>query len=117
MKVRFPRIRRDTRPILIRLLIGIILIAGIVAGPGLYGQATSGGRLAADLHNAKGEVNVRVVMNFQPQEFHQSQLGAYGVFAGRSGNSVQLLNVPAQKLQSLASIYWVSKVELLKAPG
>lgn len=117
MKVRLPRIRRDTRPILIRLAIGVILIIGIVAGPSLYGQATSGERLDASLHHAKGQVNVRVVMNFQPQEFNQSQLGAYGVFAGRNGNSVMLLNVPAQRLDSLASIYWVSKVELLKAPG
>lgn len=113
MKVKLPRISRSTRPILIRLLLGVVLIAGIVLGPGLYGQATAGSRLDPSLQHVHGSVNVRVVLDFQPQSFNQAQLTAYGVFAGRNGNTVLLLHVPANRLQDLASIYWVTKIELL----
>lgn len=113
MKIKLPRIGRGTRPILIRLVAGVVLIAAIVAGPGLYGQATAGSRLDPSLQHAHGSVNVRVLLGFQPQSFNQSQLTAYGVFAGRNGNTVLLLHVPATRLHDLASIYWVDKIELL----
>jgi hypothetical protein len=110
-------VRRDTRPALLRLLAGVVLIAGIVAGPAMYGRATSAGRLATSLQHASGNVNVQVVLPFPPQAFHQSQLSSYGVFAGRHGNTVFLLNVPANSLRDLASIYWIAKIEPLKPPG
>jgi hypothetical protein len=117
VKITLPAVRRDTRPALVRLAAGVVLIAGIVAGPGLYGRATGAGRLAPSLQHVTGSANVRVVLAFQPQAFHQSQLSAYGVFAGRHGNTVVLLDVPADRLGDLASIYWVAKVEPLKPPG
>ena len=117
MKITLPAVRRDMRPALARLLAGVVLMAGIVAGPGLYGCATAAGRLAPSLQHASGNVNVQVVLAFQPQAFHQSQLSSYGVFAGRHGNAVYLLNVPANRLRDLASIYWVAKIEPLKPPG
>lgn len=108
------RIRRDTRPALVRLLIGVVLIVGIVTGPGLYGRATATDRLAPSLQHVNGRANVRVLLGFPPQVFHESQLSPYGVFAGRHGNTVLLFNVPANRLYDLASIYWVAKVEPLK---
>jgi len=117
VKVTLPTVRRDTRPALVRLLVGRALIAGIVAGPGLYGCATAAGRLAPSLQHASGSANVRVVLAFPPQAFHESQLSSYGVFAGRHGDTVLLLNVPANRLRDLASIYWVAKIEPLKSPG
>jgi hypothetical protein len=93
--------------------VGVALIAGIVAGPGLYGEATAGSRLDPSLQHAQGSVNVRVLLGFQPQGFNQTKLTSYGVFAGRNGNSVILLHVPAERLHDLASIYWVSKIEPL----
>jgi len=117
VKITLPAVRRDMRPALARLLAGVVLMAGIVAGPGLYGCATATGRLAPSLQHAGGNVNVQVVLAFQPQAFHQSQLSSYGVFAGRHGNAVYLLNVPANRLRDLASIYWVAKIEPLKPPG
>ena len=117
MKVTLPTVRRDTRPALVRLLVGLALIAGIVAGPGLYGCATAAGRLAPGLQHTSGSANVRVVLAFPPQAFHESQLSSYGVFAGRHGDTVLLLNVPANRLRDLASIYWVAKIEPLKSPG
>jgi hypothetical protein len=106
--------RRDMRAVLLRLFVGVALIVGIVAGPGLYGQATANERLAPALQHVHDSVNVRVSLGFQPQAFHQSQLTAYGVFAGRNGNTVMLLHVPVHRLHDLASIYWVSKIEPLK---
>ena len=73
MKIPLPTVRRDTRPALLRL----------VAGPGLYGRATSAGRLAPSLQHVSGSVNVQVLLPFPPQAFHQAQLSSYGVFAGR----------------------------------
>ena len=117
MKITLPAVRRDTRPALVRLLVGLALIAGIVVGPGLYGCATADGRLAPSLQHASGSTNVRVVLAFPPQAFHESQLSSYGVFAGRHGNTVFLLNVPANRLRDLASIYWVEKIEPLQPSG
>ena len=117
MKITLPAVRRDTRPVLMRLLAGVALIVGIVAGPGLYGCATAAGRLAPSLQHVSGSANVRVLLAFPPQAFHESQLSSYGVFAGRHGNSVFLLDVPANRLRDLASIYWVAKIEPLKPPG
>src|SRR5205809_8032662 len=97
-----------------RLLAGVALIVGIVAGPGLYGCATAAGRLAPSLQHVSGSANVQVLLAFPPQAFHEQQLSSYGVFAGRHGNAVFLLNVPANRLRDLASIYWVSKIEPLK---
>jgi len=113
VRLTLPRIRRDTRPVLFRLAIGVVLIVGIVAGPGLYGRAMAGGRLAPSLQHVKGTANVRVVLDFQPQAFNQEQLTSYGVFAGRRGNAVLLLHVPANRLHDLANVYWVTKVEPL----
>jgi hypothetical protein len=117
VKVTLPTVRRDARPALVRLLVGLALIAGIVAGPGLYGCATAAGRLAPSLQHASGSANVRVVLAFPPQAFHESQLSSYGVFAGRHGDTVFLLNVPANRLHDLASIYWVAKIEPLNPSG
>jgi hypothetical protein len=115
VKVTLPTVRRDARPALVRLLVGLALIAGIVAGP--YGCATAAGRLAPSLQHASGSANVRVVLAFPPQAFHESQLSSYGVFAGRHGDTVFLLNVPANRLHDLASIYWVAKIEPLNPSG
>jgi hypothetical protein len=117
VKIRLPAVRRDTRPALVRLLAGVVLVAGLVAGPGLYGCATAAGRLAPSLQHVGGSTNVRVVLAFPPQAFHESQLSSYGVFAGRHGDTVFLLDVPANRLHDLASIYWVTKIEPLKPSG
>jgi hypothetical protein len=117
VKITLPTVRRDTRPALVRLVVGAALIVGIVAGPGLYGRATSAGRLAPSLQHVSGSANVRVLLAFPPQAFHESQLSSYGVFAGRHGNTVFLLDVPANRLHDLASIYWVTKIEPLNPSG
>ena len=117
MKITLPTVRRGTRPALVRLVVGAVLIVGIVAGPSLYGRATSAGRLAPSLQHVSGSVNVQVLLPFPPQAFHQAQLSSYGVFAGRHGNTVFLLDVPANSLHDLASIYWVAKIEPLEPPG
>ena len=117
MKITLPAVRRDTRPALVRLLAGAALIVGIIAGPGLYGCATAAGRLAPSLQHVSGSANVRVVLAFPPQAFHESQLSSFDVFAGRRGDMVFLLDVPANRLHDLASIYWVTKIEPLKPPG
>jgi len=117
VKITLRAVRRDTRLALLRLLVGVALIVGIVAGPGLYGCATAAGRLAPSLQHVNGSANVRVLLAFPPQAFHESQLSSYGVFAGRHGNTVFLLDVPENRLHDLASIYWVTKIEPLNPSG
>jgi hypothetical protein len=117
VKITLPGVRRETRPALVRLIVGVVLIAGIVTGPGLYGRATAAGRLAPSLQHVTGYANVRVLLDFQPQAFHESQLTSYGVFGGAHGNTVFLLDVPANRLGDLASIYWVTKIEPLRPAG
>lgn len=111
MRLTLPRVGREMRPVLVRLVLGVVLIVGIVAGPGIYGRAIAGGRLSPSLQDVRGSANVRVELDFTPQAFNQEQLTSYGVFAGRRGNSVILMHVPADRLQDLANVYWVAKVE------
>ncbi|MBO0826238.1 MAG: hypothetical protein J2P24_00510 [Streptosporangiales bacterium] len=96
--------------VLVRFLIGVVVILGLVFGPGLYGSATAGARLSPALENSPGPVNVTVILPFKPQLFHQQQLEAYGVFAGTNGNRVNVLNVSQDGLHAMAAKYWVKQI-------
>lgn len=101
---------RIDRGALARLLIGVLLIAAMVAGPSLYGRLTAGGRVDPALERAAGPVNVTVRMSFQPESYQQSTLSQYGVFGGIHGHSVVLFNVSAQALAQMKRLYWVDAI-------
>lgn len=113
MKRLYGNISSDIRSVLQRLSIGAILMAALILGPGVYGQATSGSRLDPSLRSSTGIVNVRVTLNVAPEQFHQQRLTTFGVFAGRDANTIKLLRVPASSLDDLASLYWVKSIEPL----
>jgi hypothetical protein len=103
---RDPALRRT----LARFAAGVVLIAAMVAGPGVYGWATSGSRVAAGLRDGSERVNIRVLTSFKPQSFHQQQLSRYGVFGGIRGNAIVLFNVSQANLGALANVYWVDAI-------
>jgi hypothetical protein len=115
MKFAHCRVSADIKSVLRRLGFGVVLLAALIAGPGLYGEATSGSRIGPDLFARTGFVNVRVTLGFTPQQFHQQRLTSFGVFAGRNGNSINLLRVPTSRLGQLASLYWVDSIEPLRS--
>jgi hypothetical protein len=95
---------------LARLLVGVVLILAMVLGPGIYGQMTSGDRVAPGLEAVNGAVNVRVTMSFRPQAFQQTELTKYGVFGGRRGDGIVLFNVSQQNLRKIKNLYWVDAI-------
>ena len=98
-------------PSLARLGAGVAIIATMIWGPAVYGQLTSGARLASSLESADGPVNVRVELSFRPQTFHREELAKHGIFGGRRGNSVVLFNVGPEALRDLDDLYWVDAIE------
>ncbi len=96
-----------------RVGLGVVLIASILFGQDLIGLATSRGRLDPALIGATAPVNVIVVLDFTPENFHNERLRRYGVFAGRDKtvNRVRLRSVTPENLRGLSHVVWVSRVE------
>ena len=99
-----------------KIAIGIALIALVLFGQHLFGLATAHGRLDPALRGASGPRNVIVVLDFQPERFHNERVQQYGVFAGRDGalNRMRLRNVAPEKLAALAAIPWIARIEPMR---
>jgi hypothetical protein len=99
-----------------KIAVGIGLIALVLFGQHLFGLATASGRLDPSLRGATGPRNVIVVLDFQPERFHNERVQQHGVFAGRDGalNRMRLRNVTPEKLAQLASIPWIARIEPMK---
>jgi hypothetical protein len=99
-----------------KIIVGIALIALTLFGQQLYGIATAAGRLDPSLHGSMTARNVIVVLDFMPDRFHNERVQQYGVFAGRDGalNRMRLRNVAPEKLNQLAAIPWIARIEPMK---
>jgi hypothetical protein len=99
-----------------RLVLGLLLLLLILFGQRLYGMVTATGRLDPALRGASRPVNVIVVLNFQPDRFHNERVSQYGVFAGRDGtlNRIRLRMVSPDNLRELAGIPWIARIEPMK---
>ncbi len=99
-----------------RMMLGLLLLLLILFGQRLYGMATAQGRLDPALRGATGPVNVVVVLDFQPDRFHNERVSEYGVFAGRDGalNRIRLRMVSPEKLRGLAGIAWIARIVPMK---
>jgi hypothetical protein len=99
-----------------KILIGIALIALTLFGQQLYGMATAAGRLDPTLRGATTPRNVIVILDFMPDRFHNERVQQYGVFAGRDGalNRMRLRNVTPEKLNQLAAIPWIARIEPMR---
>ena len=99
-----------------KIIFGIVLIALILFGQQLYGMATADTRLDPSLQGATDAQNVIVILDFQPDRFHNERVQQYGVFAGRDGalNRMRLRNVTPDKLGQLAAIPWIARIEPMK---
>ena len=111
-----PRLRLLAGADVRRLVLGSLLLLLILFGQRLYGMATAAGRLDPALRGAGGPANVVVVLNFQPDRFHNERVSQYGVFAGRDGalNRIRLRMVSPDNLRNLAGIPWIARVEAMK---
>jgi len=99
-----------------KIIIGIALIALTLFGQQLYGMATAAGRLDPALRDATAPRNVVVILDFMPDRFHNERVQQYGAFAGRDGalNRMRLRNVTPDKLNQLAAIPWIARIEPMK---
>ena len=100
----------------IKIAIGVALIALTLFGQQLYGMATANGRLDPALRGATTPRNVVVVLDFMPERFHNERVQQYGAFAGRDGalNRLRLRNVTPERLNQLAAIPWIARIEPMK---
>lgn len=98
-----------------KLALGVLLIWGVISGQSLAGYLTKDSRLSPELVKP-GMVDVVVVLDFQPERFHNEQIARYGVFSGRDGDVTRfrLRSVSPERLQALASLVWISKIEPLR---
>jgi hypothetical protein len=102
---------------LLQLLVGVLLIAGMIIGPTVFGMVTESTRLDPSLAGVSRPANVAVTMDFEPQGFHMRTLQRYGVFGGKSSDRrVRLFQVPPDDLESLSHIYWVTSIKPAAGP-
>jgi len=100
-----------TRRAATQLVIGVLLILVMIAGPTLFGMVTASGRLDESLAGAQQPVNVRVDLGFEPQAFHTRSLQRHGVFGGKiSDRSVRLFQVSPDSLLALSHLYWIDSI-------
>ena len=66
------------------MLIGAALLLVALFGQNVAGWATSGGRVVPALLEAKGPVNVIVMLDFTPERFHNERLTRPAILNSRS---------------------------------
>jgi hypothetical protein len=99
-----------------KILIGVLLIALTLYGQQIYGWTTANARLDPALRGATDPRNIIVVLDFMPDRFHSERVQQYGAFAGRDGglNRMRLRNVRPEKLNELAAIPWIARIEPMR---
>jgi len=65
---------------------------------------------AAGLDHAAGQVHVEVVLGITPEPFHMAIFQDAGRLIAVRGSSVFVMDVPPDRLRSLAAHYWVRAV-------
>lgn len=101
-------------PFWVKPVVGIMLLAAILAIGPLLGLATAGGKVSPKVDRHSPTVNIEVVMSFVPRQFHRQVLSGLGVFAGRDLNNdraLKLRQVTQTNLDRLSHFYWVRRIE------
>jgi hypothetical protein len=100
-----------TKRAAVQLAIGVVLIAVMIWGPGVFGMLSTSGRLDESLAGVERPVDVRVDLDFKPQAFHTNTLQQHGVFGGKpSDKSVRLFQVTPDSLTALSRLYWIVSI-------
>jgi hypothetical protein len=95
----------------------VVVLAALIFGARALGGLTAAGRMAPDVAAAlAGEryVNIAVVLDFAPEDFHMKYFQALGTLAGVKGTTVLIRRVSAAEVRELAGNYWVRRIELLR---
>lgn len=106
---------RRLNPDMLKLVLGIAIVAGTLWGQQAYGFLTRESRIDPKVPR-EGLVNVVAVVGFEPERFHNERLATYGMFSGRDGSlkRIRLRQVSQDQLAGLASLPWIETVEPLK---
>lgn len=101
------------RASLSRIVLGVVLIATMYAGPQAYGLATAGGKVHECLAASTTPQDVVVKLPYIPGPTQIEDLQRYGRYGGSGGDlqNVVLLGVPPQNVKLLARLYWVDRVD------
>ncbi len=107
--------------LLLRLAVPALLaLAALQAAP-LYGEFTADSRLTPalkeKLQDGSYAYSVVVDFDFQPEVFHIQRLQRIGTVAGVEGHRIRVLQLTADQVWTIASFYWVKRVETLDETG
>jgi hypothetical protein len=107
--------------LLLRLAVPALLaVAALEAAP-LYGEFTADSRLTPSLKEQLKDGSyayaVAVDFDFEPEIFHIQRLQKLGTVAGREGHRIRVLQLTADQVWTIASLYWVKRVETLDETG
>jgi len=100
-----------------RPLFAVFVLAVLIFGAGAYGELTAGSRMAPEVTAALATeryLNVAVVLDFAPEDFHMKYFQALGTMAGVKGATVLIRRVGAREVRELAANYWIRRIELLR---
>jgi hypothetical protein len=104
-------------PIVWRPLFAVAVLAALIFGASVYGKLTAAERMAPGLMTALASeryVNIAVVLDFAPEDFHMKYFQALGTLAGVKATTVLIRRVSAAEVRELAGNYWVRRIELLR---
>lgn len=88
-----------------------LLLVAVIAAYQLWGTLAGSAKLAAaGLDGADGPVNVEVVVDIEPEQFHMFVFQRAGRLVAVEAPSVFLMDVPPARLRELAANYWVAEI-------
>lgn len=101
------------RPWWIKPIVGLVLLALVLAAAPVYGRLTSGGKIDESIDRSATQVNVSVDLPFEPENYHRDTLADLGVFAGRDRSDptkIRLRAVTQENLDKIANFFWVEGI-------
>ncbi len=108
------KVRRPLLRLLVRLALPTLLGLGVLAAAPAYGALTAESRLSPalreQLKDGSYAYSVFVDFGFQPEYFHIRRLQAIGTVAGVEGRRMRVVEVTADQVREIGSVYWVQRV-------
>jgi hypothetical protein len=108
--------RKGRMSIVWRPLFALAVLAVLIFGASVYGRLTAAERMVPGLKTALASeryVNIAVVLDFAPEDFHMKYFQALGTLAGVKATTVLIRRVSAAEVRELAGNYWIRRIDLL----
>ena len=111
-----PVVRRLRIGIAWRPVFALLVFGGLLYGRDLYGQVGADARVTPEVQEAMAAqqyVDVSVLLDFQPEDFHIKYFQSLGTMSGVDGTRIKLRRVRIDRMRDLAKNYWILRIELM----